>query len=263
MNYSFIREPVLLDQFYPSDPVKLRSMVRDFIDAATTEEITPRAIIAPHAGYVFSGPVAGSAYAYIEKHKTAYKRAVLIGPAHRCAFAGLALSTASAFKTPLGEIPLDTGAADELSDLKYVKPLDEPHEYEHCLEVQLPFIQMTLGGIPIVPLLAGDIAPLDIAEAISLLMKKPGTLMIISSDLSHYYNYEDAKEIDAKTAKSIENLAAKEIGTEDACGCQPIRGLLLYAQKENLHITTVHLANSMDTSHMGGRVVGYGAFIAY
>ena len=258
-----VREPVLLDQFYPADSEILKEAVTGFVHSAesSAERLVPKAVIAPHAGYVYSGPVAGSAYAYVANGKSYFSRVIIIGPSHRSYFTGLALPKTKAFKTPLGEIAVDGNAVSELQHLPFVKVMNEPHELEHCIEVQLPFLQLVLDSFSIVPLLAGEVSPEEICAAISVLMKKPGTLLVVSSDLSHYHSYREAKEIDAETVKCIEALSDKKISPDCACGHQPIRGLLQYARKEGLQVKAVHVANSFDTSGMSGRVVGYGSFV--
>ena len=178
----------------------------------------PRRVIAPHAGYVYSGPVAGHAFAALGAGASAIRRAVVVGPAHFVPVRGIAVPSAAAFRTPLGEVPLDQDAIDALRDLPQVKLADVPHEPEHALEVELPFLQAVLGDFALVPLLVGEATAGEVAEVLERLWGGPETLIVISSDLSHYEPYDRAKEHDAATAAAIERLDAASLGPRDACG---------------------------------------------
>jgi AmmeMemoRadiSam system protein B len=220
----------------------------------------PKAIIAPHAGYVYSGPIAASAYARLRAARDTVNRVVLIGPAHYVPFAGLAATSAEACATPLGTVPVDSEAVQQISQLPQVNVFDEAHAPEHALEVQLPFLQIVLGDFKIVPLLVGDASDADVTEVIEKLWGGDETRFVISSDLSHYHDYASARELDAATANAIECLRPEDIGREQACGYVPIRGLLLAAKTHGLRVETVDLRNSGDTAGPRSEVVGYGAW---
>jgi hypothetical protein len=222
----------------------------------------PKAVIAPHAGYIYSGPIAASAYAQLAPARDTIKRIVLLGPSHYELFDGLAATGATAFATPLGTVPVDTAAiADLCSRLPQVSVQDYAHADEHALEVQLPFLQVVLADFKIVPLLVGEASDDDVAAVIEALWGGDETRFVISSDLSHYHDYATAQQTDSETARTIESLNAKKLRGDLACGCRPICGLLSAAKERGLRCRTVDLRNSGDTSGDRGRVVGYGAFV--
>ena len=257
-----IRPPACVGRFYPADPAELRRMVRSFLDdAGTAEEPAPKAIIVPHAGYAYSGPVAASAYARLEPARDVIERVVLMGPSHCAEFSGLATTSADAFATSLGPVPLDKEALTQIRSLPQVIVFDEAHGPEHCLEVQLPFLQSVLDEFIIVPLLAGNASDEEIAEVLVALWNGPETRIVVSSDLSHYHDYAAAKTMDQATAQNIEALRAEQLDDNQACGFRPIRGLLHLARRRGLNPRCVDLRNSGDTAGRGDRVVGYGAFI--
>ncbi|MBK9131071.1 MAG: AmmeMemoRadiSam system protein B [Gammaproteobacteria bacterium] len=257
-----VRAPAVAGQFYPADARELRVQVRALLDAVHTAaaDSVPKAVIAPHAGYVYSGPVAASLYARLAPARGRIRRVVLLGPAHRVAFDGLALSSAAAFSTPLGDVPLDTAARARLLNLPQVRILDEAHRAEHSLEVQLPFLQEVLTEFTLVPLVVGDATPEEVSEVIETLWGGPETLILISSDLSHYHDYATARRLDAATSRAIEALRPQDIHYEDACGRNPVNGLLLSARNHGLRARTLDLRNSGDTAGPRDRVVGYGAY---
>jgi MEMO1 family protein len=258
-----VRYPAVSGIFYPEDPEQLRSEVRDFIRSAEAGKINPQAIIAPHAGYVYSGPIAGTAYAFLKNRAEQIRRVLLLGPAHRVAFSGLALSSASHFKTPLGLAPLDTAAAADALSFSFVQTLDRAHLEEHCLEVQLPFLQEVLKDFKVLPVLVGDAETEEVAAFIEAFPPSAESVVIVSSDLSHYHRYEEACRIDQLTAKQIEALDDEQLSSHQACGAGPIRGLLKYSKQHQLKALGVHLANSGDISGERDKVVGYGAFVFY
>ena len=186
---------------------------------------------------------------------------VLLGPAHRVAFSGLALSAASAFVTPLGEVPVDQAAVSRLARLPQVRILDEAQRLEHSLEVHLPFLQVTLGDFSLVPLVVGDASAEEVCEVLEQEAPVPGTLLVISSDLSHYHDYATAMRMDKDTSRHIEALDHAGIGYEQACGRNPVSGLLLYAKRHALTAETIDLRNSGDTAGPRDQVVGYGAYV--
>jgi hypothetical protein len=221
----------------------------------------PKAIIAPHAGYVYSGPVAASAYSRLEGHAGSISRVILLGPAHRYPVRGMAASSAKAFQTPLGSVLLDQEAIARAMELPQVQLVDEAHEGEHSLEVHLPFLQVVLGDFSLVPLVVGEASHEEVAEVLEILWGGPETLIVVSSDLSHYRPYVEANEIDRETARAIERLEPEEIRYEQACGRMPMGGLLLRAREQGLAVECVDLRNSGDTAGSRDQVVGYGAWV--
>jgi MEMO1 family protein len=255
------REPIFSGSFYSSDPGQLNRMVKDFVSAAEVPgDVTAKAIIAPHAGYIYSGVVAGSAFARFERDREAIKKIVLLGPSHQVSFEGIALSQAGAFRTPLGAVPIDKEAIDQICALPQVRFLEAAHEHEHSLEVELPFLQAVLGEFTIVPLIVGRATDQEISEVIEKLWGGRETRIVVSSDLSHYQDYKTARQIDQETARSIEEFSGERIGSRQACGYLPIRGLLRSTRHHALKGQTVDLRNSGDTAGRRDRVVGYGAF---
>jgi AmmeMemoRadiSam system protein B len=256
-----IRHPNVAGMFYPADARDLEESVRTYLTLAKTDHTpTPKAIVAPHAGYIYSGPVAGTAYAQLMDHGTEISRVILLGPSHRVPFSGLAYSEAEEFLTPLGAVPVDRAAYAELDDLSQVRAFEAPFDGEHCLEVQLPFLQMVLERFKIVPFLVGDASTGEVAEVIERLWGGDETLIVISSDLSHYLDYDSARRIDAETSRAIEALQPEEIGQGQACGRNPLAGLLREARQHGLRARTLDLRNSGDTAGPRDRVVGYGAY---
>jgi AmmeMemoRadiSam system protein B len=268
MKMKQVRQAVVAGQFYPRDEQRLRAAVEGYIGApvgdpgpgeAPSASATLKAIIVPHAGYVYSGPVAGTAYAALAKSAAEIRRVVLIGPAHWIPVQGLAASSAEAFVTPLGVVPLDHEALQLALSLPQVRAVDEAHTPEHCLEVQLPFLQTILYDFRLAPFLVADAGPDEVAELLELLWGGPETLVVISSDLSHYYDYETASALDRATSQKIEALLLLDDG--QACGRSAINGLLQVARNRGLRVETADLRSSGDTGGRHDRVVGYGAFL--
>jgi hypothetical protein len=218
-------------------------------------------MIVPHAGYIYSGPVAASGYARLLNTKSPINRVVLLGPAHRVPFRGLAITSATAFATPLGAVPIDQAANSEIADLPQVQVLDEAHRLEHSLEVHIPFLQSTLGDFTLVPIVVGDTTADEILEVLEILWTRPDTLVIVSSDLSHYHDYETAMRLDKTTSRNIEALDYEAIGYDHACGRNPVSGLLLYARRHGLTATALDVRNSGDTAGPRDQVVGYGTYV--
>jgi AmmeMemoRadiSam system protein B len=258
---SNIRQSAVAGSFYPADQRQLRDMVQNFLREVKTTGPLPKAMIAPHAGYIYSGPVAASVYALLQSGKGIIERVVLMGPSHRIGFYGIAVTRADAYSTPLGNIPIDHASIEKFRDLSYVGWLDEAHALEHSLEVHLPFLQEVLGDFKLVPLVAGDASPAEIGEVLNRLWGGPETLIVISSDLSHYHDYATAKRMDQATSSAIENLRPEEIGHQSACGRVPVNGLLAVAREKGLTAKTIDLRNSGDTAGGKDRVVGYGAYV--
>ena len=259
-----VRAAAVAGYFYPGGAGELDNTVRGLLGAVPpTDDPAPKAMIAPHAGYVYSGPVAASAYARLKPARERITRVVLIGPAHRIALRGLAVPSAEAFATPLGTVPVDLEAVAKLRRLPQVTVTDEAHEGEHCLEVHLPFLQDVLAAFSIVPIVAGMASAEEVAEALEVVWGGPETLIVVSSDLSHYLDYQSARRIDAATTQAIERLRPGDIGRDQACGRVPITGLLAVAQRRRLACRTVDVRNSGDTAGTKDRVVGYGSYLFF
>ena len=252
-----IRAPAVAGSFYPAATNELAATVTALLDAAERAvSPAPKALIVPHAGYIYSGPTAAAAYATLQPYKDCYERVVLLGPCHQIFVPGLAASGAEAFRTPLGDVPVDTAAIATLN----VPVLDAAHHNEHSLEVQLPFLQAALGLFSLVPIVVGDATCEEVADVLERAWGGTETLIVISSDLSHYLPYEVARERDHRTCAAIERCAAEEIDHADACGATPVGGLLLAARRHGLSVTTIDLRNSGDTAGDKRQVVGYGAW---
>ena len=258
-----IRRPAVAGIFYPADPVQLGAMVNSYLAAAGPAEAAtvPKAIIAPHAGFVYSGAIAASAYARIEPARATITRVVLIGPSHRVALKGLALPGAEGFATPFGTVQVDATAVAAIAGLPQVSVMQAAHADEHSLEVHLPFLQRALDDFTLVPLVVGEATADDVAEVLELLWGGAETLIVISSDLSHYHDYETARRMDARTSEAIEVLDGGRIGYDDACGRIPVGGLLAVARRRGMSAATIDLRNSGDTAGPSERVVGYGAYV--
>jgi AmmeMemoRadiSam system protein B len=255
------RSPACAGTFYPGEASKLRQMVTGFLTNATkVAPRRPKAVIAPHAGYIYSGPIAASAFVSLADNP-GFKRVVLLGPSHRLAFPGIALSEAMAFLTPLGKVLVDHASLAEIRSMPCVHFFEPAHAREHSLEVELPFLQRLLGDFLLIPLVVGEAKDREVEEVIQRLWGGPETLIVVSSDLSHYHPYTAAKKVDRATAQAIEELAPEEIEPDQACGYLPIRGLLRSARHRRLNTQTVDLRSSGDTAGPRDRVVGYGAFV--
>ncbi len=258
-----IRPPAVAGTFYPANPGDLQRAVNAYLAQAAGGSVAPKAIIAPHAGYIYSGPVAAAAYKWLATSTAnkIVKRVVLLGPAHRVAFSGLATHSADAFLTPLGRVSLDKEAIALATTLPQVSVLGVAHRQEHSLEVQLPFLQSTLREFSLVPFVVSNASPAEASEVLETLWGGPETLIVISSDLSHFHNYHTAQRLDLATAEAIENLQPDKIGYDRACGRIGIQALLLLAQKHGLSVQRVDLRNSGDTAGSREQVVGYGAWV--
>ncbi|MFI4931067.1 MAG: AmmeMemoRadiSam system protein B, partial [Burkholderiales bacterium] len=265
---SATRPAAVAGTFYPSDPDQLRGAVVRLLAAADASaaggaDRPPKVLVAPHAGYVYSGDVAALAYAPLARWRGRITRIVLLGPVHRVAVQGLAAPTVTAFETPLGRVPLDRDALAGLRGLRQVVWTDVPHVQEHSLEVQLPFLQSVLGGgFTLVPLAVGQASPPEVAEVLERLWGGDETLIVISSDLSHYLPYAQAQARDHSTVQRILQFAT-DLRGEEACGAAPLNGALLLAHRHGLAPRLLGLRNSADAAGMSradrDRVVGYGA----
>ena len=258
-----LRAPAVAGFFYPDDAAELSVALDECLASAEAPrlgEVAPKALIVPHAGYVYSGPIAASAFARIAPLRGAIRRVVLLGPAHRVFLRGLAAPRAEAFATPLGVVPVDRAAIDALGDLPQVTVSDAPHAGEHSLEVQLPFLQRVLGGFALVPLVVGEASAEEVAQVIERLWGGPETLLVVSSDLSHYHDYATARRLDRAACAAIEALDPARLGPDAACGAIPVQGLLRAARAHGLAARTLDLRSSGDTAGDRERVVGYGAW---
>ena len=255
-----IRQPAVAGTFYPDSPDDLNQMISNLLSEADVKELSPKALVVPHAGLIYSGPIAANAYRLLRSMAPAIRRVVLLGPSHRVPFQGMALPDCEAFATPLGQIPLDLEAMAALQSFNQVSVLDQAHKHEHSLEVQCPFLQSCLDEFKLVPIVVGDDSALSVAEVIEQLWGEQETLIIISSDLSHFHSYEEACYRDQQTAKAIEQLSSNLTGGQ-ACGCNPLNGMLKVAQRRGMDAITLDVRNSGDTAGDKSRVVGYGAFV--
>jgi AmmeMemoRadiSam system protein B len=255
-----VRPAAVAGSFYPADAKQLGGTVAGFLASAkAVPNARIRAVIAPHAGYIYSGAVAAEAFAGLKALCGKIKRLVIIGPAHYVRFRGIAAPSVEAFQTPLGQMPLDTDAVKRLSDLPQVVADDTPHRPEHALEVELPFLLEIFGPLPIIPLIVGAATACEVAEVLDRLWDD-ATVVVVSSDLSHYHDYETTRRLDGATAAAIERLDEEAIGFDDACGALAVRGLLIEAKRRRLVVERLDLRNSGDTAGDRKRVVGYGAW---
>lgn len=260
------RPPAVAGRFYPADPDRLEADVRRYLNDADAPEDCEdyplvKAVIAPHAGYPYSGPIAASAYVQLACSDIPVKRFVLLGPAHFAPVRGIALSGADAFDTPLGRVPVDNDGRAAALSLPGVAIDDEAHAPEHCLEVELPFLQELFLDFTIVPMLVGEATSEKVATVLEALWGGPETRIVVSSDLSHYHDYATAQRLDAETAAAVVARQPDALRGDSACGRAAIAGLLIAARRRGLTAQTVDLRNSGDTGGPLDRVVGYGAFI--
>jgi AmmeMemoRadiSam system protein B len=258
---SQVREPVVAGTFYPSGPDELRSTVEEYIERARPAAGSPpKAIVAPHAGYVYSGAVAASAYARVAPLRGRVERVVLLGPAHRVPLRAIAAPGADALATPLGPLPVDIAARDRLVGAGSVVVSDEAHTGEHSLEVQLPFLQVALGDVRVLPLAVGRVPAPAVADVLDAVWGSDETLIVVSTDLSHYHDDATATELDRRTAAAVVARDVEALEPGDACGVFPLRGLLAAARRHGLDVELLDRRTSGDISGDTDRVVGYGAF---
>jgi len=258
-----IREPAVAGMFYPAGADQLERTVRSLLDDAGAKPgPAPKAMIVPHAGYIYSGPVAAAAYRLLTPARQTIRRVVLLGPAHRVYLDGMAVPAADGFATPLGTVPVAQAARRNICDLPGVDVSDLAHRDEHSLEVQLPFLQAVLDDFELLPIVVGQCEPDRVAGVIDAVWGGPETLIVISSDLSHYLPYAEASEIDASTCARILSKATTLTGNE-ACGACAVNGLMSAQQCAQLAVAAVDLRNSGDTAGDKSRVVGYGSFILH
>jgi AmmeMemoRadiSam system protein B/AmmeMemoRadiSam system protein A len=259
-----IRPAAVAGSFYPGTSGELQFQLDRMLTAAygytPPGAKSPKAIIVPHAGYVYSGQIAASVYARLKPFADRIRRVILIGPAHRVAFQGLAVPSSSAFATPLGLVSIDQDLIRELKVLPYIVEHDEAHRLEHSLETQLPFLQEVLNDFKLTPIVVGASAAGDLSDLLEQVWGGDETLIVISSDLSHYHDYDAARRIDGETCRQIEALNTGWIVPDQACGARGINALLTVARRHDLRATTLDLKNSGDTAGTRDRVVGYGAW---
>ena len=262
---SLKRMPAVAGQFYPAEPAQLVNQVIDLLKSVKKRSSSDhvKALIAPHAGFIYSGPIAASAYKSLKQQSDQIHRVVLLGPSHRVGFHGIATISANEYQMPQGNIKIDRSSMNMIESLPQVQQLDKAHEFEHSLEVQLPFLQSILNDFTLVPLVVGDCQANQVAEVLELLWGGDETLIVISSDLSHFNNYDVACVQDQNTSDAILNLDPEKIQHNDACGRNPLNGLLVSAKKHNLKPDLIDLRNSGDTAGSHDRVVGYGAYLFY
>lgn len=261
-----VRPPAVAGSFYPADAQSLRAVVVEYLRQAhgpsapkSCDGTWPKALIVPHAGYMYSGLVAARAYATLEPGADIAERIILIGPSHHVSFDGIALPSNAAFETPLGRVPVDETSRHQALTLPFVHTFDDAHDWEHSLEVQLPFLLVVAAGIPVVPLLTGDVHPVGAADAIESIFDDE-TLLLVSSDLSHYHDSDTARRLDAETAASIERLDPGALSRESACGRTGVQAALYVARRCGYRVQPLDLRNSSDTAGPPDRVVGYGTF---
>jgi len=255
---SSVRESAVAGTFYPAQKELLSRGIEDYLKDITPEKngAAPKALIVPHAGYMYSGAVAAAAYSCLAGHANEIKRVVLLGPAHRCSMRGLAYSNADYFHTPMGDVPVDLDAIHLISGMKQVSLNAQAHALEHSLEVQLPFLQSILGDFKIVPLVVGEALATEVSDVLDKLWGGSETLIVVSSDLSHYLPYDRAQRVDEFTINKILSLLSLDT-FHQACGAIPINGLLLSVRRHQLQPKLLKLCNSGDTAGDKKMVVGY------
>lgn len=253
-----VRPPAVAGLFYPANPAALDEMVHDLLEPTPRlPAACPKALVVPHAGYVYSGPTAARAYARLEPHAARIERVVLVGPAHRVAVDGVVSPGARAMRTPLGEVAVDLAALDRVPD---VRPSSIAHAQEHCLEVQLPFLQIVLPRAKVVPLLVGNATPAFVGGVLDALYGGPETVFVVTSDLSHYLPYDEARAVDHDTAERLLHLDPRPLCGGEACGAVGLNGLVWLARRRGLSVQLLDLRSSGDTAGAKEEVVGYGAF---
>jgi AmmeMemoRadiSam system protein B len=254
-----VKKPNVADMFYPADSTDLSTLVEHYLANAKNIGLKPKAIIAPHAGYIYSGPIAAYAYKELGNIKSDIERVIVLSPTHYFSFQGVAMLSSDAYATPLGTLKIDQVTCEELKKYSFVDYIDEAFEREHALEVQLPFLQKVLNDFKFVPLIVSGVEPEQMQKLYEGL-DDGKTLFVVSSDLSHFHTYDVAQKTDSHTALNIVEKNFQAIGHQDACGYYPLRGLLKWAKENNNEVKELCLLNSGDTAGDKSKVVGYGAF---
>jgi len=262
VNWINIRKPAVAGTFYPASPATLAETVDRLLQENAVSGPAPKALIAPHAGFIYSGPVAASIYSLLAAARDSISRVVLLGPSHAVPLDGMAVPRSEAFETPLGAVPLDLEGIEQLLQLPSVNRREDAHCWEHSLEVQLPFLQKALADFSLLPVVVGMATSEEVAEVLERCWGGEETLIVISSDLSHYHDYSEAMDRDGRTCNAILGLRT-DIGPQQACGCHAVNGLMLAARRHQMRVKAVDLRNSGDTAGPRDRVVGYGAFAFY
>ena len=258
-----IKKTNVSGRFYPSNPNELASDISSYLTQNSNFHQLPKAIIAPHAGYIYSGPTAGFAYKLLKENKDKIKKVCVLSPSHYYRFSGVALGDFDYYETPLGKIPIAKKFNENIVKLfPFLEILPEAFEKEHALEVHLPFLQEVLGSFELLPLIVGPSEPEDLAKIFSYL-ENEGFFFVISSDLSHFHPYNEACAIDEKTCQMVEEKNYHYLSGDRMCGVYPVRGLLKWAEDENFKIKRLDLSNSGDTAGDHSSVVGYGSFAIY
>lgn len=260
---SGIQLPNVAGSFYPANPTDLAQQLDLMLSGLSAFEVQPKALVAPHAGYIYSGPIAASAYAGLTPFADEIERVILLAPSHRLPFRGLATSSAAYFNTSLGDIATDQQAIADALQFPQVSTFDKAFQGEHALEVHLPFLQSVLHEFKLVPFIVGDATATEVSEVLNKLWGGNETLIVVSSDLSHYLDYDVARRKDQHTCEAIEQLHPEAIQYDDACGRNPLNGLLVAAREHELRVKTLDLRNSGDTAGPRDQVVGYGAWAFY
>lgn len=259
------REPAVAGSFYPNNPAQLQMDITALLDGIPEFKNKPKALIVPHAGYCYSGAVAAKAYRYLNKIKH-IKKVILLGPSHRVALQGCAVPSHQYFTTPLGQVKVDATACQHLVDKGLASCSDQAHQWEHSLEVQLPFLQQCLDDFELIPVVVGESNPEQVSRLLTELARIPATLIVVSTDLSHFHQYENAQRLDDATIDRILALDSSIQG-HNACGCNALNGLLDFCKQQQWQIKLINKANSADISDQTlinkERVVGYASFILY
>lgn len=261
-----VRQPAVAGLFYPGSKRELLTDIKRYLRQALLDmdeqlqQLKPKAIIVPHAGYIYSGETAAKAYATLLGLSNTIKRVILLGPAHRTRLRGLAISDVQYFRTPLGDTPIDIPAIRQLLCAPQVQVMDAAHWQEHSLEVQLPFLQTVLDDFSLIPIVVGDATVSEVHQVLDMLWGGPETLIVISSDLSHYHDYSTAQYIDRSTCEAIEHFDLDHIDAKQACGSIGVKSLLRAAKNRSMVVHTLGLSNSGDSSGDQQRVVGYGSW---
>jgi len=267
------RMPAVAGSFYPNNVEQLKRQLANFLDNEPATKIVPKALIVPHAGYCYSGTIAGHGFSYLQKNKNTIERVILLGPSHRVPLRGCAVPSSDVFVTPLGDISIDQSACQQLQMLGLASASEQAHQWEHALEVQLPFLQTCLNKFDLIPIVVGACHPKDVVALLKTLLRDPllvepaqNTLIVVSTDLSHFHAYEQAQVLDDDTITRI--LAFKsDIAPENACGCYALNGLLSFSAQQAWKIKLISKANSGDSKDIVNanktRVVGYASFILY
>lgn len=263
-----VRMPAVAGSFYPNDIQQLKQQLASFLHEKPADDIAPKALIVPHAGYCYSGAIAGHAFSYLQNYKDEIERVILLGPSHRVPLWGCAVPNSAAFATPLGDINIAQDACQQLQTLGLANFSEQAHQWEHALEVQLPFLQTCLNNFDLIPIVVGTCQPKEVAALLTTLLAEQAqnTLIVVSTDLSHYHDYEEAQALDNDTIMRILALAS-DIAPEKACGCYALNGLLDFCAQQAWQIKLISKANSGDSKEVVSanktQVVGYASFILY